>query len=1078
MQESERLVWLPDENRSVSTETGMGPVRSRGENRLPRDAARAMHAGSAGGVRSSWLQLEQRTMDGPDDAWKGFMTMVLLWDILDMDADMRIVRLDASQGRLTANVLKQLELPYLEICLLEKNGQKCLLGIPDEDMLLVPAQQPGDFRPFTCGRIPWFQENEGKFVSPLPYLDDRQRQILTGRLRSGPFFRAARQFADEIDADWEQKRLSALQNGKWKNALECAVCLQGETGFELLSEHREAGHAMGRHPLLEALGLLEPVVYLEEKCTWTYRGVCFAQSDSACGILPVDDTEAESVMHSLAEEEEILIQHSPEYAFHAQQRLADFVREREGLRENVRERIGKCTQHMQERAASPVLESVFSYPWREDSPALKRILDEKIGGTLGQALMRPFSDRLTLMDGAFMGPEDQTLMLEGFPWKVLPPLSETLAEWTAVYGWTGSGVQPASFGYEGDDKGSVCVTLRFRGSKGAVTLKRSYASMEQVRLGEEQIPEISIWPSVPVERGRWQAYYMSVRGRGEACVFDGGALKTCGREDVDDFSRCHVTSTGDYPNVILFRRNHLTLGALLNQPQVFHPDDFGTAIGAIDAGDAGCAMAMTMNGMTAGLNMPSLWQVCLRGSRQDMEGEALPTLPLEQVVETAVVLNQVRMQPEPFTDGWLCFGAGPERERPLRHFFRRDDREAMAARGVLLRQVFLMMSLHAVMNSHSAVEWRITCPAGMSDGDRKKLEAEVRQAAEAVSALCGVPCTGISLVRDMLCVERYLYESSQRSSFLVVNAGSSETGAGIWLRGRPRPVLETGLGYGFVTRALMALIQNPEMAEHDLFGLDGFPTEAFLLNLARSQTEVEAGEQALADLDLLFGPGLDRTAQHMNQAFLSGNMTGIQAVLLLYLAETLTLAGVCLEKVYQSSLLSDALPAEMPLVLCGRGAWVYMALDPTMRYQLMRFLRLPMSRTHPVQQVQLVMSKAPKMEAAIGLAGMQETEESIPMLRDCSSAVSMDALVGHFLMLFQAALPQACALLFPDRFGPGGLLQESTFAGIEDLCSGISGKSFAEGFLQVVETLRIKRPFLKTLDVELHGSGAEEEQKA
>ena len=43
---------------------------------------------------------------------------------------------------------------------------------------------------------------------------------------------------------------------------------------------------------------------------------------------------------------------------------------------------------------------------------------------------------------------------------------------------------------------------------------------------------------------------------------------------------------------------------------------------------------------------------------------------------------------------------------------------------------------------------------------------------------------------------------------------------------------------------------------------------------------------------------------------------------------------------------------------------------------------------------------------------------------------------------------------------------------------GISGKSFAEGFLQVVETLRIKRPFLKTLDVELHGSGAEEEQKA
>ena len=52
MQESERLVWLPDENRSVSTETGMGPVRSRGENRLPRDAARAMHAGPAGGDRT------------------------------------------------------------------------------------------------------------------------------------------------------------------------------------------------------------------------------------------------------------------------------------------------------------------------------------------------------------------------------------------------------------------------------------------------------------------------------------------------------------------------------------------------------------------------------------------------------------------------------------------------------------------------------------------------------------------------------------------------------------------------------------------------------------------------------------------------------------------------------------------------------------------------------------------------------------------------------------------------------------------------------------------------------------------
>ncbi len=1045
--------------------SGIGIVEAPAD--LNREAGRAMRVSQGvPGLKGVRENLIRNLEAGETRTWRGLVALALMAEILPGLHGLKLMTIRKGDGELADHVLTGMGETELQLCFLCLEDRSYLLGLVDREHILIPAAQRDDWD-FPEDHVPWYSRENHAFLDPVPFLDGRERDVLAGKLRGGDFAPCAKDFARDLEACNDDMRRACGEERRrlWDAAMNCSICLEGIQGFEKVRLWTEPSVPLPPSPLSKALGIREPASFLPEKRILRWDQLTLAVSDPGVGMVPEKGGEAEERLKEVAGEASILETHSRPYAANALRRTQAFLAARgERMEDFARKALqDRVSQLMTVSMESPPAGLKLVFPWNEASPALGYLLRESLGEGLERVLIHPFADRLLLLDGAVMAalpaPEMEQVYLDNRTWQVLPPVSEGVFLYQT--GQEEGCVHREDFHYSVGEAGRVLVTLSVRTPVGQAVFEKSYPPLEQVRLRGEEIPEVSLWPSVPVEAERWHAYYVSVRGRLEAVVRDGSMPRSVAGEENAGHS---VIRTALYPSWILLKRNHLTLGALMIAEPVFRPESLGQAAAAMDIGESGTAMAFLENQEPTPFRMPSLWKVCLGGSSLDLNSEVLPVYPVDQVMESMVCLRAEKEKPEPFVDGWICPLDVADTQKPLCHFVCRRDERGRCARSVLIRQSMMMMSLHAVMHGRDGLTWYVSRPDSMEDAERAEMERLVREAAEDVEAWTGVRTVGLIFRRTIFCTQMYLYRALHRTSFMVMDMGASDTHIAVWLRGRSRPALEMHLGQGFVGYAMEAMIRNPSMASHDLSVMEGFPVETFTRCLRGAEASPEDREQVLHLMDLLFGPNLGLTAQVMNLAFTSGGITGLQAILLLYLSECLLLAGICLEKVGRSPLHRDGLPQELPLVLCGRGAGVYTVLDPTLRYQLMRFLRLPMSAEHPVRSLQLTMSQAPKMEAALGLLETVE-EDTAADMRDCGSCVPLSATVGHFLMLFQAAVPQAGYMLFPGRFGPGGILEETTYAGIEELCSRTVSRSFASAFLQVVETLRVKQPVPEVVEV-------------
>jgi len=273
-------------------------------------------------------------------------------------------------------------------------------------------------------------------------------------------------------------------------------------------------------------------------------------------------------------------------------------------------------------------------------------------------------------------------------------------------------------------------------------------------------------------------------------------------------------------------------------------------------------------------------------------------------------------------------------------------------------------------------------------------------------------------------------EMNLRGGFVMLDVGGSSAELALWLWGVNRPVGGCSLPLGVQMMLLDALLAQPQTLEEDFAGIEDADIQAAVARLtgqlALCWGSLLAMQHSCLLLDGLLGEHLEALSRCMTDAAARGHVTMIQSRLLLHFAFLLMLAGQLLEQAYHDPTLNDRLPGRMEVCLAGRGARLLLAMDEGCRHRLMGFLRLAMSADHPIRELSLLASPAPKLEAACGLLRLAEVDAHTPgeMVRTLPSALPTAPadMLARFLGYFRTEFPDAAGRLFGGWFDEAGRL--------------------------------------------------------
>ncbi len=1048
------LNWLPDEKGLVVLEAHAGPVRAEHPETFLKDIMGAMEAGE----ESAGIRAIRHELAGGDEkrlrAWRGLMAFALLSDML-VEESVRIHAVRAESGALCRSVLEVMG--EEEIMLLSvKEGNKDLpLGMTDSRFLLIPSRAMERDHTVAFGMLPWY--TDAGFDDPLPHLDPMMRNALLTRLRAAGGGREVQVFLKDLEAAQEKAVKEASAKGRWDSHFKSVTGLMGEKGFEELAVRVIPGKVTDGCPLLQALHVEDPVKTVPDQRVYSFRDREIARESPVCLLEFGRGEKAAEALFELSLDQQILETCVRPYAA----ALAERMRRRSAgtCDERVRSHVLEMAGALEELSARQTGNISLTYPWRAESPALMNLLEETLGSSLVPAALSPFSDRLTLMTGAsFADPMMErscTFSWEGGQYLVLPPISADLARWEAERGDSLQGYMPDSLRFSMEPSGQVTVTFSIQGENGSISVKRTYTDMEQVILRENQIPDLTLWPSVPVP-GSWKAYYLSLRGRICLKVWDSRDEKfqtlTSDTDEDGNFLPPVLLRVSSFPSVMVVSRNDLTLGALFYAPEPARPMEGGDAVCALDIGESGTAMAVRSDSGMERVSLPPMAGKIWHGTgNADPAAEVLPMEGKGPLVESAVQLMPGEGT-EPFRDGAICPVSRILSVHPCCHFLWRTDPDGIRAQRILLRQLMLEVCLNQAMQGRSSVTWRLSVPHSASQEDWGRLEKEAQSAARDVQNLCGMPCRGIaSAWHDTRAAGQYLYQAMNRTSFLMLDLGGGDAAIALWLRGMPGPVLEMDAGDGFALAWHTAFLDIPLTAAQDMRRFTYLDNGNFTESLLRSRDSVLDWEKSRHFVDLLLGPYLQETIGALSQALMSGTGDYSQALLLLEMCRKMVLCGLAVEEAGNTSTLVDRLPETLPVVLCGRGSQIYMVLPENLKNALMRFAYLPMRESLPVKRMMLQMSPENKMEAAFGLLLQEKREDTRARITACRNTVPLDWLLGNFIMLFGSLFPQMASLLFPGALRPDGVLSDvyaNQIIGLSAIWQGDDMEEALRGCLQ------------------------------
>ena len=1050
------LVFLPDEAGAIELESGIGAVQALHAADFVRDAADAM-AGTPGrlpDVMAVRAALQHSLEQGDTGHWRGMLAAALLADAWEEDCGLRVAALWPDSSPLAAAVLRCAQLNYLGLLLLQRGERQALLGLVDPQYGVIPAADPQQLNGLLPPQISWYDPETNRFLSPIDALSQSDRLLLIERLSSLSLCQAApvQPYADfladlrQAEAAQSPTALPEAAARRWQKLLRAVIGMSGESLASLSVEdhaHRPALH----NALLTALGGTEPVDPQPVTALWRWNGIAFARSHSRLGLEPLLGEEAEQAGETLCQAEQLLQRHSQRYRRELPARIAAFCGARSWAEETGRQ-FREWERVAQAEAAIAPEPLELNCPDETSGEITRLLLQELLGEELAALALRPFSDRLCLMPQADCGDAmlNQRLRVDaqGRPCVALLPLSDRLAEYTAMHG-AALGVQPDETRITPGAFGMVDVSLLLRGT-GQARLHHAFTLEEQVV--PLSVPDFGLWPAVPLPPERWHVWYISQLGDFSVRALDSrGWVEFQG--SASDSPAVHTVDR--FPHCIGVARDGCSMGALLCRAVPCTPPQCGAAVASLDLGTSGLSMAARVAGQVQQAVIPPLWRPLLRSAAAPPREQPLPTDPLGPVLP-ACVQHMSAIDPEPFVHGSVC----PERSltdaAPYAGLLWRMDSQGIACRMLLQRQAALLLSLHCVMHGAQSIHWRFVLPEGLEAEEEERMLRELRETAlwaDVRTGLHQLPEDSGEPVRSGIAQSAWLRAlRPSESALAVLDIGASSSYLALWLYGLDRPAASCSLPAGSAAMLAPWLSRRPSALQADFSG-SGVPGVDALHGALTG-----AGSDSVSALwhgvDTVFGRCLQQSMAWMYRRLNTGEMPASFALLLLGWAERFALVGIMLEQAHRDSTLNDRLPPALSLWLCGRGTSAIGMLDEGTRRQLMRFLRIGMDGYHPVRSIRLAMSPAPRMEAVYGAV----SAETLPQGHTVPAPFrgELPQFCVNFLLLFRAAFPSACELLFPGCFSESGVLTQQAWETLSALTAG-AGADLSTAFLSTLEAL-------------------------
>ena len=1037
------LVTLPDEGGTVAIEAGFGLRRAVDPAAFAVQTAAAV--GSAGDEPPTVLagreQLRKSLAEGHSAVWRGMLATALLMDAWLRPEHIRLIGLDESTSPMTAAVLRSAGTDSMTLVLLERDARRVPFGLLDRDFGLIPPADTAEIPGLLPKEGVWYDAERRQFQDPVSYLGENDRNLLTARLSlladgaSEEGAACLRSFIADIQRESEQKAADALQGELargWEIRVRAVVGLLNRPSYREMTEEICTRQGGSWNPLLQGLGIAEAPVHQPEEVIWSWRGKPFARSSTQLGLESILTEDDAALLEELDLEQQLLARHSAAYRSSLPKRFSAFLEEIEKHRADAGTaplpgaivKLMNWHRQAENNAAALPQQMDAAWPPERETAAFGEILREILGEGCAEAALQAFSDKLLLLPGGTQGDAQLDTLLRanvgGEESAILLPISDRLSEYMARYGQPDQGLMIDGTRMSAGAMGAVTVSLLFAG-QGMLRLHHTFPASEQLRVGHEDWLQCGLWPSACLSG--WRCWYLCIGGG-----WRGRLMRDRVWMDTEEKRPWSVTETDTFPRYISLFHGDDCVGALLNRTEGLQPMLTGLARCGLDLSTECAALSMDMGGLQMGIQLPDLLRPLAMGWKRELT-PLFPNGPAGPIFPASVAFTDEGDSAEPFLNGAVQSAEETvmtEGDHGL--IWRMDDR-ARRARLLLMRQMAMLASLQAAMKGAQEISWRLSLPDGMDKEAYARLRAEAQDAFGWAEMKTGLRQTRGESGRQFsasAAENQWMRRTMQTyGGYAVMHLDAAGFTASAYVPGVERPAVKMQLEDGFAAMLVPAFTHHPDLFHGDFAQMtQDAPFTDWMYrpneDAARQSSRIW---QAIDALYRLRGADTDAMMRAQRQ---SGGISASEALLLLGYAERFTLMGLALEKLSRDTMLYGTLPPGMQLTLTGTGWLPLQRMNPVVLQQMQAFLRLCMSRSNPIRSIQVLFSRAPGLDAALGLLSPEIHEEDRPYVERLSGAWSTGQLLVHFMLMFRAAFPEASGLLFDGLFdGSGGLYQDA-----------------------------------------------------
>ena len=1020
--------------------------------------------------------------------WRGALAVALLFDGWKQDG----LRMTLKTRDIPADSLQHNALTMMHP--MEEAFTWVTLADVKETWVLGQADRQWGFLPMCPGsqsllglpsRITWMAPAHDRFLDPTSCLHptDRGRLIRHLTILQGldslhpQVLRAITQWIDELTAAGRLPEEEAEQSVLFEDTLlrlAVVVGLSTEHGYEALTCQTDRFvQPTQANPLLSVLlddrcplPLRDNLAPLAPSVTYFWAGVPFARQSDTLGLASTGHHGEAAVLDSFSAQVEVLLHQSPQWQAALKQRLTQAISGGElTLSDGIRKRLIRRLALLEDLPLEAHLSSLDA-PWDASSPAIHMLLDEQLGVQLGDNLL---GDCLLLAEGEGL-PYGFPVSLGGeeLPIRALLPICE---KWHPLLFPCMPDEVPAlhilweTLTIESTQE-DIQVTLVLEG-KHRLQVTRRYDADACILVEEAALPTVSLEPVTRLPAHRWKRYTLRHQPR------DGYAVDAwqLGKWTPLGMGETVVFAYPEWIRLSLLQEAQPVLG-VMPLLQLLQPiGTIGSAAVGIDLGSTAVA-AMVRIGAKVQPVVQQFDRACILGqsSQDGIQMDIGPQFDLSWAEDHA-------LHPAALT---LADVIGEEMPRH-RDLMWTLSSSRLSVLSEYLEKLLLEAALCVVRLGGEDALWRISLPALLPQKRREEISSLLKPLVERVSEATGLPITYGNepcLVAADVDVLGYLYRGEEqggyRGSYLMLDIGGYGLTASLWLRGMSKRIEGFILPMGVRTLLMQWLIHHPDtlLEDRHILGEDQDDlkeTETAIDMLRRSTGSLQSLEAAKGMVDALLGERVDSLARLMAVGLQFGEQTMLQGVILLYFSWVFAMVGQFLETASEDVLLSDRLPSQLILRLCGRGHLLLTTLSQSVQAQVHGFLRLPKITTNPIPVIEVEHSPFPKQEAATGIAMMTQVElttDRAPYLVSAPRAYQRDMTEGlmtfmrAYLLHFATQFPESMDLLFPAwvTFAPRAILSDDAVQAVRRWA--VSAAAQGKGELSWMECISTGLSFL------------------